>query len=299
MGIDIETARFLARHRRRGMKMGKVLTIGRQNLLTGRNELAGLCREYNIDSGSVAALWEGGVHKPYADDFLRALGADSVEAMDASDYEQAGLVHDLNKPVPQEWKEQFDLLVEGGSLEHVFNFPVAMGNCLELVKVGGSIVWVTPANNFLGHGFYQFSPELAYRVFSEANGYRVDEMVAVEYGLRSRWFSVRDPAEAGDRVKLVNGRPVLLMTRATRLAAVNPFTETPQQSDYSSIWERHAAGVARKPGAQQVLRKIKDVLIERVPRVARVLQSFQGSHWNKSMSFRNPKSFAKVDKAGN
>jgi hypothetical protein len=30
---------------------------------------------------------------------------------------------------------------------------------------------VTPANNQMGHGFYQFSPELFFRVFSQENGY--------------------------------------------------------------------------------------------------------------------------------
>ena len=40
-----------------------------------------------------------------------------------------------------------------------------------MLTVGGSIFVNTPANNMMGHGFYQFSPELMYRIFAEANGF--------------------------------------------------------------------------------------------------------------------------------
>jgi 2-polyprenyl-3-methyl-5-hydroxy-6-metoxy-1,4-benzoquinol methylase len=76
-----------------------------------------------------------------------------VSSIDASDYENATYVHDLNVPIPDHLKGQFDLVDDGGTLEHVFNFPVALRNCMEMVKVGGHLLLNVPTNNFVGHGF--------------------------------------------------------------------------------------------------------------------------------------------------
>jgi hypothetical protein len=47
---------------------------------------------------------------------------------------------------------------------------------MDLLKVGGTFVASTPANYFMGHGFYQFSPELFFRLFCPENGFRLAEL---------------------------------------------------------------------------------------------------------------------------
>jgi len=66
-----------------------------------------------------AAQWRFGI-------FARELGASKVSAMDVSEYEGADILHDLNVPAPANLHERFDLLIDGGTLEHVFNVPVSM-----------------------------------------------------------------------------------------------------------------------------------------------------------------------------
>lgn len=107
--------------------------------------------------------------------------------MDASKYEGASVVQDLNQPVPDSLKERFDAIFDGGTLEHVFNIPAALKNCMEMTKVGGRFYMHTCANNLCGHGFYQFSPELFYRVFSEQNGFEVERMVIHPLGPYGQW----------------------------------------------------------------------------------------------------------------
>src|SRR4029077_10267153 len=103
----------------------------------------------------------------YADDFWNEfLDAESVETLDYSTYEGASIVHDLNSPVPASLHGRFDAVIEAGSLEHIFNFPMAIRNLMRMTKVGGWVFITTVANNLCGHGFYQFSPELIYRIFS-------------------------------------------------------------------------------------------------------------------------------------
>ena len=48
--------------------------------------------------------------------------------MDASAFEGANFVHDLNNPIPEELHCKYDAVVDGGTLEHVFNVPVAFAN---------------------------------------------------------------------------------------------------------------------------------------------------------------------------
>ncbi len=81
-------------------------------------------------------------------------------SLDCSDYEHCDIVHDMNRPIDPSHHGTFDVVIDGGSLEHIFNFPVAVANCMNLVKVGGSVFIFTPANNHMGHGFYQFSPDV-------------------------------------------------------------------------------------------------------------------------------------------
>ena len=69
----------------------------------------------------------------------------AFQTFDASDYESATYIQDLNLPVKSELHLKFSTLIDLGTLEHVFNFPQAIKNCMELVEVGGDFISVTPA----------------------------------------------------------------------------------------------------------------------------------------------------------
>ena len=101
----------------------------------------------------------------YAEKFFQILGASHITSFDKSDYQVATCLHDMNAPIEGSLKNRFSVVLDSGTLEHVFNFPQAIRNCMEMVKVGGHFIQITVANDFIGHGFYQFTPELMYRVF--------------------------------------------------------------------------------------------------------------------------------------
>ena len=170
---------------------------------------------------------------------------DEIVSFDASDYESASVVHDFNLPIADEYKERFTTVLDGGTLEHVFNYPQALMNCMEMLHVGGHFLAITPGNNYMGHGFYQFSPELFFRVFSEANGFELERLLVFEEIPDCDWYEITDPDAIRERVTLVNGAPSLLLVVARRVA-VRPIFETiPQQSDYFAMWnaENGTAGV--------------------------------------------------------
>ncbi len=235
MAIERNCATLMLKARREGVSFGRSLMLGHQGLGLSRSEYD----RFQQLSGAVAET----PMPAYADGLFRSLGATQVDVMDFSDYEGANLLHDLNQPVPEVHRAAFDVVVDGGTLEHVFNFPVAIRNCMEMVRPGGRFFSATIPNNWCGHGFYQFSPELFFRVLAPENGFRVEGMYLAELDA-SRWWSIRDPAEARSRVELVNNRPVFLLVQAVRESIVPIFSKTPQQSDYVAAWTGGQGGGA-------------------------------------------------------
>ena len=110
---------------------------------------------------------------------------------------------------------------------------------MQMVQLGGHLISITNVNNLAGHGFYQFSPELFYRVLSENNGFTITRLLVTETS-SPHWYDVMDPVDARGRVQLRTFRPTYLCVVARRTAIKPIFAVAPQQSDYVAQW--HAAG---------------------------------------------------------
>jgi hypothetical protein len=247
MGIDINGARFLCYAKTLGADLARTATIGRQGFFSRRRDVS-LRRElksmlesfgYEVDDDQIESIFNQ--TNGYAEHLLTYLGAKEVHSFDYSPYEGATHLYDMNRELPDRFKEQYSAVLDGGSLEHIFNFPVAIKNCMEMVQIGGHYLAITPANNFFGHGFYQFSPELYFTVFSRENGFEVTSLIAFEDRAKSIWYSVKSPLEVGGRVTLSNSVPVFLLVVAKKVARTTIFETTPQQSDYVSIWHDKSA----------------------------------------------------------
>jgi hypothetical protein len=241
MGISTSIAKLLVRARLHGVSFARTGTIGRQSLAIPKKDVKAIARKLGVRGLD----WSRFATNGFADDFFRSmLGSESLQSIDYSDYEGVDIVHDLNAPVPETLHGSFDALIDGGSLEHIFDVKQALANYMNMVKVGGCVFVVTTANNMCGHGFYQFSPEFFYRVFGHANGFIVNDTILIEYPLLSvetsrhqRCFRVVDPAKIGQRVDLVTSKPVLIFVHATRISNEEPFREIPLQSDYREKWQ--------------------------------------------------------------
>lgn len=300
MGIDGEAARFLLLGRKEGVNYRRCATLGRMNYFLGRSEMAALLREFGLrpeDYPDLLAIPYSPVR--YAEDFWAMMGVEELVSLDISDFEGATRVHDMNLPIPDDLKGRFDAVCDIGTLEHVFHFPTAIRNCMEMVRIGGHLLLMSPANNFFGHGFYQFQPELFHRLLEPANGFQVERLITVENGPRHRWFATADPKAIQARVTLVNSFSVLLFLRARKIGEVPATLHTPQESDYVAAWNQqatHAQSGGIDALADPKLRGIKQNLIERFPRLARALEALRISGLNREFSFRNRKAFGPVDK---
>ena len=210
--------------------------IGRQGLHLSKSDL----RACFAKSGSKLssddaerAFTEGA---SYAEPLFRLLGASSIESLDASGYEGATHVVDFNVPVAAAFAKRYSAVVDSGSLEHVFNYPQGLKNAMEMVRVGGHLILITPTHSLSGHGFYQLSPEVFFRALCERNGYEAPEVLICST-IKDAWYRVADPAAVSARVRL--GGKLLtdhLFVVSKRIASVPIFAEWPQQSDYSAAW---------------------------------------------------------------
>jgi SAM-dependent methyltransferase len=245
MGIYWHAAKALIDLDRAQGPLGRTATLGRQVFYTYRSQLASLLKGLAGGAEFIAALPKKGL-PPSADTFFMLLGATEVVSFDNSEYEGASVVHDMNVPLPQQYRDSFDFVYDGGTLEHIFNFPQAIRNCMDLLKVGGTFVTSTPANNFMGHGFYQFSPELFFRLFCPENGFHLGRSLAYECEMGGAWYEMEDPKNLRRRVELLaTGARIQLWIEARKVAAqLGELPLLPQQSDYAAQWESHATQLA-------------------------------------------------------
>jgi len=232
MGINIDSAKFLLTAKRAGVSFERTLTLGRQWLFADLELLNKLLLENDISAAVGNVLKKA----PYADQLFHLLGAKTLDVLDNSDYEGAGLIHDLNLSLPSEFENRYDFVFDGGTIEHVFHASVAMQSCMRLLKKGGHFCTWTPANNECGHGFYQFGPELFFRLFQPVNGFRLRSIVVVEKHFSdNRWYHVQDSRDLGARVCCINSSPLFVMALAEKVGDV-PSTLDVQQSDYVEAW---------------------------------------------------------------
>ncbi len=82
--------------------------------------------------------------------------------------------YDLNVPVPLD--RQFDLTLDFGTAEHVFNVHQFFKTAHERTRPGGMMIHGTPFTGWIDHGFYSFQPTF-YWDLASANEYRMTGML--------------------------------------------------------------------------------------------------------------------------
>ena len=99
MGLDLQAIRLLDQYTK-SKKLGNVLTLGRQGLSLGQSEIQIAAKKYGISSALLESEWCEQL-------LIKHFGANSVNSLDCSNFEEATLVHDLNEPVKSEYGARF------------------------------------------------------------------------------------------------------------------------------------------------------------------------------------------------
>lgn len=226
MGIDTHALLFLRRVRNTHGPFGKTATIGRQAVHVPSQVVEKLlCVPIELDPGSFCETV-----------LVRHFGSTVVHSFDNSDYEGASHVFDLNNPLPTEFYDSYDTIIDSGSLEHIYDTRTVLKNIASILKPGGQVIHMNPGNNFCGHGFYQFSPEFYFSTYSSSRGFTNAEVFLAKLSNSRYWFKVREP-KGGQRAEVSSGLPLVCLVRAQKLSN-GPSNMPVQQSDYVHHWGR-------------------------------------------------------------
>ncbi len=236
MGLDSHSVKFILSGLDMGMIPDSICTLGRQSMFISAGKLASLLSQHQRCPENFWDIYPWRDASPVSDPLFRLLGFQKIDSLDNSDYEGANVVHDLNQPLPESLVEQYGLVFDGGTLEHIFLFPKALENAMRMVKPGGSLILEKPANGLYGHGFFQFSPELFFRALGPQYGF---ELIRIYLSTGGQHYHVVDPAIVHGRVELRKGVSSLLV-HARKIGRFDGFDASPpQQSDYLASWESH------------------------------------------------------------
>lgn len=183
MGLDKHALKFILRNQ---PKLGRVLTLGRQ-------------------------------HIKYPDEYcemrLRLNGASQVDSMDVSDYEDATIIHDLNVPVRSRHYGKYDTIYDGGTLEHVYDFPVAFKNVSDMLVEKGVFV-SAQLLNYTGHGFYTLNPELLIKASIYNHMMPIEIKIARAIGPFKLWHSI--PITLMKRIEISSFFPLIMLFAARK-----------------------------------------------------------------------------------
>ncbi len=91
-----------------------------------------------------------------------------------------GLQYDMNHDVSSKFTEQFDIVVDSGTAEHVFNVYQFFKNVHDITAPNGIMIHGLPFTGWVDHGFYNFQPTF-YMDLAMANGYKILQLTAFEY----------------------------------------------------------------------------------------------------------------------
>lgn len=105
-----------------------------------------------------------------AAEFFQALGMAEVTSLDIEGAaHDPDLRHDLNAPLPDPLRDRFELVVDPGTTEHVFDLRSALTNVVYALRVGGAVIHFVPIYSYNG-GYISINPSL-FHDFYGANGF--------------------------------------------------------------------------------------------------------------------------------
>jgi SAM-dependent methyltransferase len=257
MGLARAAINLLLHEARRRPFGGRIVTLGTQHIYATADEVRGMARQAGVNlavSDFEPHQNAGLADRGFVSDrsLLKSLGFSDVVRVDVSDYEHCDELLDLNSPeTPAHLHGKFDVVLDSGTIEHVFNLPAALRHCCRLVRPGGRIIHLTPSSNCVEHGFYSVSPTL-FHDFYGANGFEPADILLcrVPLDLQRGTWDVYDYLHATQRViPLGMLDQSIWLTWSVAIAPAGFANVTPQQGFYEATWQQADGRTSEVPPA--------------------------------------------------
>ena len=245
MGLTFHEYKFLEEVSKK-KEFKNILCLGKQEMILTDEDM----KKFNL-------IEKEYVNNRYIDYLLiNKFKANSVKSIDNSSFEGADIIHDMNKPI-ENLNEKFDTVIDFGTSEHIFNVAQNLNNISKLCKINGIILHSLPANNNCGHGFWQFSPELFFSLYSENNGFFETEVFIFNTHNKYEWWKV-EKQKLGERLEINSDSPLYILVKTVKKSEIQ--NKNVQQSDYVARWNENSINNKniKKKKLSILWKKIKD-----------------------------------------
>lgn len=269
MGLGRHFVEALIREHLHRPIRGDVVLVGRQSVYLAPAGILQLLGELGVDTGTTVAsdieldrethnrlrVFDG--HPTISDRALfRLLGVPAVLALDHSDYEGADIIHDLSKPLPWRLRRRADFIVDGSTLDNVFDPAQVIRNLAQMLRPGGRLLTTNMFSNH--HDPYAVLPPLWFLDYFVANGFADCKVYVVVYVNDERHIadaftinlaSLLDPSGCVSAFTSPYMMATLVLAEKARTSTVK---RSPSQQHYRSAaeWEQYRANletIARSP----------------------------------------------------
>jgi hypothetical protein len=230
MGISMIPGLFLARNVHHVKDAKRAIILGRQKLHLSERRMQRFLKvmgKRGIPLTEEEITQEDG----FTEKLFTRLGYPKIEAMDFTDMEGAEHIHDLNLPLPKALHGKFDLVIDGGTTEHIFHIGTALDTCHQLLKPGGVVMSFVSCDGWFGHGFFQTGPDVPWRYWHHARGYEMLEVSIANRKIPDQVTPITDPTGKPRGGELALSGPHLMLYAARR-PKVDPPYKLPIQSHY-------------------------------------------------------------------
>jgi hypothetical protein len=156
MGLPTQIAVLILREHLHRPITGTILSIGRQTVFLSPTEAIqlveqelGIAVDIAPDALEIDAETRGGEGKSYITDrafyglFAKEI---SYRCLDVTNYEGADIIADLCKPVPPALDGMADFIIDGSSLDNIFDPAAAIRNLSRMLKPHGRILQLNRAS---------------------------------------------------------------------------------------------------------------------------------------------------------
>ena len=217
MALEHTTFKVITSLRPQLPASARILCLGYPDFLVSKEDLvqAGVCRVEEqmplaVDADAIARWhgWKGPIF-----DTATVFGRLGITPTFIDIHPSRGIeqIIDLNLELPAEMRGIFDLVLDGGTLEHCFNIGQAFMNVASAVREGGYIVHSNPMSCF-NHGFWNLSAT-SYQDFYTQNGFEVLDLFGMLGKVGQREVATLSPT---DRIQLPPEVSSLVITKKTR-----------------------------------------------------------------------------------
>jgi hypothetical protein len=219
MGINLHAFNFIKKISKE-IEFKNTLTIGRLKITADKYAVNKIVNDETIKS-------------KYIDEYLiKHFRSSNVDVLDFNDYEDANIIHNLNEVIPKNLENKYDTIIDGGSLEHIFDVKTSFNNLKKMCKVNGVIIHISPTNNHCGHGFYQFCPNFFYSFYNERKGFKDTQIFLCKEFDSSIWYKIKkENYKNNKRINIVTDEETVILCSSIKVNSDN--SEIIQQSDYS------------------------------------------------------------------